>query len=109
MVGDNSDNTIEVSRNAAGSLLVNGGAVRVYGSTPTVANTSRIQIFGLGGNDQLSINDANGPLPSASLYGGAGNDTLIGSRRGRLFIRRGRRRYVTWQGRERLLVRRRRQ
>jgi Ca2+-binding RTX toxin-like protein len=77
VVGDNADNTIEVSRNAAGNLLVNGGDVRIYGGTPTVANTTAIQIFGLGGNDQLSLNEANGALPRANLFGGSGNDTLI--------------------------------
>ena len=79
VVGDNLDNTIEVSRNAGGNLLVNGGAVNIFGGTPTVANTSRIQIFGLGGDDRLSLNDTNGALPRASLYGGSGNDTLIGA------------------------------
>jgi hypothetical protein len=33
--GDNLDNTIPVSRDPAGTLLVNGGAVRVQGGTPT--------------------------------------------------------------------------
>ena len=32
-------NAITVSRNAAGNLLVNGGAVSMTGGTPTVANT----------------------------------------------------------------------
>lgn len=77
VLGDAADNVIEVSRNAAGELLVNGGAVKIHGGTPTVANTSRIQIFGLAGDDQLSLNEANGTLPSARLYGGSGNDTLI--------------------------------
>src|SRR5262245_40912437 len=36
VLGDNLDNTITVSRNAAGILLVNGGAVQVKGGTPTV-------------------------------------------------------------------------
>jgi len=44
-----------VSRNAAGTLLVNNGAVAVSGGTPTVANTVLIQIFGRAGNDQLSL------------------------------------------------------
>ena len=78
ILGDANDNTIAVSRNAAGSLLVNGGSVRVLGGTPTVANTSKIQIFGLGGNDTLSLDETNGALPSANLFGGAGNDTLTG-------------------------------
>ena len=51
--GDSAANTIEVSRNAAGGLLVNGGAVAVVGGAPTVANTGLIQVFGLSGDDTL--------------------------------------------------------
>src|SRR5215218_7933133 len=76
--GDNLDNNITVSRNAAGTILLNGGAVAVLGGTPTVANTAQIQVFGLGGNDTLTLNEANGALPRANLFGGAGNDTLTG-------------------------------
>jgi Ca2+-binding RTX toxin-like protein len=76
--GDNLDNTIEVSRNAAGQILVNGGAVPVLGGTATVANTALIQVFGQGGNDTITLNEANGALPRANLFGGAGNDTLTG-------------------------------
>jgi Ca2+-binding RTX toxin-like protein len=78
VIGDNLNNTIEVSRDAAGSLSVNGGAVKIYGSTPTVANTRSIEIFGLNGDDQLALNETNGALPRASIFGGNGNDTLIG-------------------------------
>src|SRR5262245_8364110 len=60
--GDNLDNTITVSRNAAGVLLVNGGAVAVLGGTSTVANTAQITIFGLGGNDFLKLDEAFGAL-----------------------------------------------
>src|SRR5215212_6470042 len=76
--GDALDNTITVSRDAAGKILVNGGAVAVTGGTPTVANTSLIQVFGLGGNDTITLVEANGALPKANLFGGAGNDTLTG-------------------------------
>ena len=78
VLGDNLDNNIVVSRNAAGTLLVNGGAVPVSGGTATVANTARIQVFGQGGNDTLSLNEANGALPAAQIFGGIGNDTLVG-------------------------------
>ena len=44
--GDSLDNAITVSRNAAGTILVNGGAVAVVGGTPTVANTSLIRCSG---------------------------------------------------------------
>jgi Ca2+-binding RTX toxin-like protein len=76
--GDALDNNITLSRNAAGQILVNGGAVAVLGGTPTVANTALIQVFGQGGNDTIALNQANGALPRANLFGGAGNDTLIG-------------------------------
>ncbi|HEY2154740.1 MAG TPA: calcium-binding protein [Isosphaeraceae bacterium] len=78
ILGDAKDNTIVVSRDAAGSILVNGGAVKVVGGKTTVANTQLVQVFGLDGNDNLSLDEANGALPRANLFGGAGNDTLIG-------------------------------
>jgi Ca2+-binding RTX toxin-like protein len=78
VIGDNLDNTIVVSRDAAGALLVNGGAVAILGGSPTVANTNLIQMFGLGGNDNLSLDEANGALPLAHLFGGTGNDVLTG-------------------------------
>src|SRR4051794_41909538 len=43
--GDNLANTITVSRDAAGTVLVNGGAGTVLGGTPTVAHTSPGQVF----------------------------------------------------------------
>src|SRR5262245_37744235 len=76
--GDASNNTIEITRNAAGQLLVNGGAVAITGGTATIANTATIQAFGQGGHDTITLNEANGALPQAMLFGGAGNDTLIG-------------------------------
>jgi Ca2+-binding RTX toxin-like protein len=78
VTGDAQGNTVEVSRNAAGTILVNSGAVTVQGGTATVANTNLIQIFGLAGNDNLSLNETNGALPAANLFGGDGNDTLTG-------------------------------
>src|SRR5215210_7826064 len=76
--GDSLDNTITVSRDAAGKILVNGGAVAVAGGTPTVANTALIQAFGLGGQDVVTLSEVNGALPAAHLFGGADNDTLTG-------------------------------
>jgi Ca2+-binding RTX toxin-like protein len=78
IIGDDQDNTIVVSRNAAGTLLVNNGAVPITGGVATVANTSLIRIFGRGGHDQLTLNEANGALPSSEMFGEAGNDTLTG-------------------------------
>ncbi len=77
LFGDSKDNSISMSRNAAGTILANGGAVALPGD-PTVANIGRIQAFGGAGVDTLTIDETNGALPSASLFGGAGNDVLTG-------------------------------
>lgn len=74
--GDGGDNNLTVTRDAAGTILVNGGAVQIKGGTPTVANTTLIEVFGKGGDDTITFNEANGALPRGSLFGGAGNDTL---------------------------------
>ncbi len=80
IVGDEQDNVIVVSRNAAGAILVNNGGVAmlIAGGTPTVANTVLIQIFGRSGNDQLSLSEVNGALPAAQIFGEDGRDTLTG-------------------------------
>jgi Ca2+-binding RTX toxin-like protein len=78
VIGDNLDNTIEVSRNAAGAIVLNGGAISIAGGAPTVANTALIQVMGLGGNDNITLSEVSGALPRANLFGGAGNDTLTG-------------------------------
>jgi Ca2+-binding RTX toxin-like protein len=87
--GDAAGNNIVASRNAAGTILINGGAVPVVGGTPTVANTALIQMFGLGGNDTLALDEANGALPRANLFGGAGNDVLTGGAGGDLLFGQG--------------------
>src|SRR5499433_1690583 len=76
--GDSLDDTIVMSRDAAGQILVNGGAVPIAGGQATVANTTLIQVFGQGGNDTITLDEANGALPAAQLFGGAGNDVLTG-------------------------------
>ncbi|MGD9616867.1 MAG: beta strand repeat-containing protein [Alphaproteobacteria bacterium] len=76
--GDSLINTIKLSRDAAGKLLVNGGAVQILGGTATVANTSLIQVFGQGGDDIIELDESNGALPRANLFGGTGNDRLKG-------------------------------
>ena len=77
-IGDSNGNSIKISRDAAGNLLVNGGAVKIVGGKPTVANTSLIQAFGQDGNDTITLDETNGAIPAADLFGGDGNDTLTG-------------------------------
>ncbi|MGA9034900.1 MAG: calcium-binding protein [Pseudolabrys sp.] len=76
--GDAASNRITASRNVAGNILINGGAVAVVGGNPTVANTDLIQLFGQGGDDTITVDETNGPMPAAQLFGGNGNDTLTG-------------------------------
>jgi Ca2+-binding RTX toxin-like protein len=78
VAGDDLDNTIVVSRDVAGGILVNGGAVAIQGGAATVANTRLIFLNGGNGNDNLSLDEANSALPAASIDGGAGNDVLVG-------------------------------
>ncbi|MET0472728.1 MAG: calcium-binding protein, partial [Xanthobacteraceae bacterium] len=85
-LGDSADNTITTSRDAAGQILVNGGSVPIQGGPATVANTALIQVFGQGGNDTITLDESNGALPAAQLFGGAGNDTLTGGSGGDLLF-----------------------
>ena len=79
--GDSADNEIVISRDALGVISVNGEvplAGGIPGGFPTVFNTKSISVFGLGGNDTIRLDETNGPLPAAQLFGGSGNDILTG-------------------------------
>jgi len=89
--GDSTANAITVGRDRDGVIQVNGGAVHIRGGLATVANTHRIVVLGGRGGDRIAIDEANGPLPRARLYGGAGGDELFGgSSKDRLFGQNGR-------------------
>jgi Ca2+-binding RTX toxin-like protein len=77
-IGSSGKDTLTFSRDAAGHILANGGSVPVAGGTPTVANTSLIAAFGQAGNDTIALDETNGALPAAELFGGDGNDSLTG-------------------------------
>jgi Ca2+-binding RTX toxin-like protein len=79
ITGDSPDDPITVSRNAAGEIVINGGAIAISGGPSTVANTSLIQAFGLGGNDTINLDESNGALPKVNLFGGVDNDILTGA------------------------------
>jgi Ca2+-binding RTX toxin-like protein len=76
--GDATANQITISRSAGGAILVNGGAVAVRGARPTAANIRRIEVNGLSGDDDLRLDETNGPLPTATILGGPGKDILTG-------------------------------
>ncbi len=75
--GDALDNTIVLSRDAAGAILVNGGSVPIAGSA-NVANTTVMIAVGGAGNDTIALDEANGALPRSILVGGDGNDVITG-------------------------------
>src|SRR5215471_13071316 len=72
ILADAGGGTITVSRDAAGTIDVNGGAVAILGSRATVGNVDRIVVIGRGGNDRITLDETNGPLPNATLFGGPG-------------------------------------
>jgi RTX calcium-binding nonapeptide repeat (4 copies) len=75
--GDDRSNTITATADAAGNILINGGAVSIDGGQPTVTNTTGIQASGGIGNDTISVDKSIGKI-GAQLSGGDGNDSLNG-------------------------------
>ena len=84
VAGTSAAESVTVSRNAGGTLLVNAGAVPVTGGPATIANTDLIEVTGLGGADTIALDEALGALPAAELFGGTGNDSLTGGSAGDL-------------------------
>src|SRR5260370_5408751 len=76
--GDDLADHITLSRDPAGRILINGGAITVLGGQPTVANTALMQVFGQGGNDTITLDESNGAVPAAQLFGRNRNHTLTG-------------------------------
>ena len=92
---DNVADVITISCNATGQILVNRGAIFIWGGQPTAANTAEIQVFSKGGADNIVLDESNGALPATELFdedndevrGGAAsvqvvacNDRLVGCR-----------------------------
>ena len=76
--GDPNGGTTVVSRDRAGVIEVNGGAVRIDGARATVSNVSTIVVVGGHASDRLAIDEEHGSLPRALLFGGSGDDELFG-------------------------------
>jgi Ca2+-binding RTX toxin-like protein len=74
ITSDDGDNNVTISRDLGGHLLANGEAI----DGATVDNSSLIRVIGGDGNDVITLNESNGALPAAELFGGGGNDTLTG-------------------------------
>ena len=72
---DAHSDTVTLSRDAAGTLLVDGGAVPVQDGPATVANTSVIEVFGQGGNDTITF-AVNKPIIAMAAFTGPGLDSI---------------------------------
>ena len=72
--GTDDNDQIIVSRDGNGHLFGSGPLI----DDATVFNTDVIRVNGGDGNDVITLDETNGPLPSAELLGGDGNDTLTG-------------------------------
>ena len=82
VTSDDGDNNVTISRDAGSHLFANGEAI----DGATVQNTDLIRVIGGDGNDVIALDETNGALPAAELFGGAGNDTLTGGSGGDLLL-----------------------
>jgi hypothetical protein len=73
--GDNLGTDIVVSRDAAGALLVKGGAVGVAGGVPSVANTTLIHDFARGETTSSRSTRPTAPCRARTLFGRVGRET----------------------------------
>lgn len=76
--GDATNNGVVIGRDKSGRILVNNGSVKTAGGDPIVANTNEIDVFGQGGDDTITVNRSNGPMPAVHVFGGDGNDKITG-------------------------------
>jgi fibronectin-binding autotransporter adhesin len=75
--GSNADDTIEVKADKTGKITYDIHSGRSEWTGNLTGSFSRIEVFGLAGNDNIEI-DGDSQAP-AWLYGGAGNDNLTAS------------------------------
>src|SRR4051794_18123150 len=68
--GDSLNNSITISRDAAGEILVNGGAVAVIGGTPTGAKTALVPALRLGGVRAGALSDGQRAPPGGHPFRG---------------------------------------
>ena len=80
LAGDDVGDQVIIDRNAAGVIRVDVGANGSFedDGSSTVANTTRIVVNAGGGDDVVTLSEAMGALPGATMNGDEGNDALTG-------------------------------
>ena len=80
LAGDDVGDLVIIGRNPAGVIKVDVGADGSFedDGSSTVANTTRIVVNAGGGDDVVTMNEAMGALPGATMNGDEGNDMLTG-------------------------------
>ena len=76
--GSGAGDFLVIGRDATGHILANGGATPIYGGVATIDNVSLIEAHGNNGDDTIRLDETNGSLAPAHVFGGNGNDTLTG-------------------------------
>jgi Ca2+-binding RTX toxin-like protein len=80
ITGDDASDRVRIDRDAGGLIRVDVGedGSFEYNGPSSIANTSRIIVTTGGGDDVITLNEASGALPGATINGDEGNDTLTG-------------------------------
>jgi Ca2+-binding RTX toxin-like protein len=78
VLGNSADNQVTITRLAHGVRVVVDGSTVKLRPRPKPDTLNSIKVKGKGGNDVLTLVEAAGPLPDASLQGGLGDDRLVG-------------------------------
>jgi hypothetical protein len=76
-LADERSTAITISSDGDGHILANDGGIGIHGDA-TLDNTVLITASGQNGDDRIILDEANGVLPAARLFGGNGNDHLTG-------------------------------
>ena len=78
LFGDDRSNALVITSDQDGHILANDGGISIRGGVPTTGNTALITASGGDGDDRIILDETNGALPAARLFGGNGEDHLTG-------------------------------
>jgi Ca2+-binding RTX toxin-like protein len=76
--GDAANNGLVVGQTTAHTVTLNGSKVLVRGAPVPVVDVQVVRMDGGSGDDTLSFDETNGPMPAGKFVGDDGNDKLVG-------------------------------